>query len=1523
MKNFLLIFIILSSNLVIAQSRPTAKFSANPKIGCSVPHTVFFTDESINANSWNWYFGDGGYSNDPNPAHTYSSRGVFIVELTVGHYGLYNTYFDTIKIIPPIADFIGNPKFGCAPVQVDYTDMSLSSAGIDSWEWVFGDGGISTDQNPSNTYDQPGLYTVSLKVTDNNGCENTKTRNTYIQVIGPDVDFSADQLSICSGSTVQFTDLTTFGAPIISWTWDFGDGLTSNFQNPNHIYNATGNYTVSLAVSDIDGCSRTYTQVDYIAVDLIAPTFSAPPNITIYSDANCHYDLDITNTGDVIDEADNCSVGEATYSDVLDETNPCSKIINRTWSLIDDAGNAAANQVQTISIEDNTPPTFTAPTDITIYKDENCNYNAGVAITGDVTNEADNCEVGDATYADMIDDTDPCAIIITRTWSLEDNCGNAAADQVQTISIEDNTPPTFTAPTDITIYKDEICNYNAGVAITGDVTNEADNCEVGDATYADMIDDTDPCAIIITRTWSLEDNCGNAAADQVQTISIEDNIDPIAFCQDISIDLDPVSGLASIIPSDIDNGSSDNCTFTLSASQLDFDCSHIGPNIITLTVSDACGNTASCNATVTVNDITAPLITCPANQDLFIGESCEVILPSYETQLTANDACGIASIVQTPAAGTIFTGADAGIHPIEFTVTDLNDHVSSCTFDITIIDEESFTIVDVESTNVICNGDNNGTISLSTIGGLSGLFFSIDGIDYTNTTGLFTDLAPGTYTVSVKNTNDCLSTWTPDIVITEPSLLEIEDVIILDVMGCYGEQTGEIEIIASGGSPAYLYSINNGEDWQTSNLFTNLSAGNYDIKIKDTHNCITSWGIVEISQPSQLLLWDVDMTHITSCYGDLQGEIHIDAGGGTGILSYSIDEGNTWLQNNGDFTALAAGFYFVQIMDENECIYILSTPQIITQPVQLVVNTVTQINVSSCFGNSNAVIDISANGGTGDILYSIDGGNSFFNNNGLFENLTAGTYNIFITDENDCLSEYAENPIVIEQPTQITMMTISTNVEGCAGNNNGSISITATGGTGIYTYSIDGGINWTSNSDFEELFAGSYTVMTKDNHECIQSYDDNPLIITEPESIVYSDVLFTDNTCFQSEDGTITISASGGTGSLAYSINDGESFQSTALFTNLAAGEYYLIIIDNNNCEMVYENNPVVIEQPNEIMITNVEAVDEGCNGIMGSIVISAQGGSGSLLYSINNGLSYQVSNVFNNLQENSYIIRVKDGLSCTELYANNPVVIQQESIEVSIEAYPNSWVCMRDVVSLRAISDEAVSYLWDHEGETTQEIEVSQESPGLYYYQVEATGVLGCTSIASAYIIVKKCSGTSGMWEISPISSFDESIEITAKPSNEVCMGEVVELEAWAQDAIQYEWIYQEESGPIAYVSEAKAGSYFYPVVTVFTDTAIISGTEINFQACTGLTEQESGSIRVYPNPNAGLFTVSITDVKQEVEIRVLDFAGRLILEDKISDINNGKIEKQFNFKDFERGVYFMRITIGDKISYRKVVIQ
>jgi hypothetical protein len=275
--------------------------------------------------------------------------------------------------------------------------------------------------------------------------------------------------------------------------------------------------------------------------------------------------------------------------------------------------------VQTITVNDIIAPTFTRPADITINSGVSCLYDASPAITGDVTNEADNCSTGlQANYTDVVANGS-CEgnKIITRTWSLIDNCGNAAANQVQIITVSDNTPPSFTRPPDITIYKDANCNYNASLVVTGGATNIQDNCSTGiTATYADVIT-PGACNTIITRTWNLVDRCGNAATPQVQTITVTDNTLPVLTCPPAQTFCQLLSGNNYTIPVLM---ATDNCpgvltiTYQITGATIRSGTGNNasgvfnpGVSTITWTVTDVCGNITTCTTIVTINPKPSPV----------------------------------------------------------------------------------------------------------------------------------------------------------------------------------------------------------------------------------------------------------------------------------------------------------------------------------------------------------------------------------------------------------------------------------------------------------------------------------------------------------------------------------------------------------------------------------------------------------------------------------------------------------------------------------------------------------------------------------------------------------------------------------------------------------------------------------------------------------------------------------------------------------------------------------------------------
>ena len=255
--------------ITVAELAPIADFSGTPTSG-TVGMTVAFSDISSGgpASSWNWNFGDGTSSTQQNPSHSYTTAGNYDVSLSVtgpgGSDALARTGYITVAELAPIADFSGTPTSGSVGMTVVFSDIS-SGGPASSWNWNFGDGTSSTQQNPSHTYANAGNYDVSLSVSGPGGSDSL-ARPGYITVaeLAPIADFSGTPTSGTVGMTVVFSDISS-GGPVSSWSWTFGDGTTSTLQNPSHSYANAGNYDVSLSVTGPGGTS-VLNRVGYIVV---------------------------------------------------------------------------------------------------------------------------------------------------------------------------------------------------------------------------------------------------------------------------------------------------------------------------------------------------------------------------------------------------------------------------------------------------------------------------------------------------------------------------------------------------------------------------------------------------------------------------------------------------------------------------------------------------------------------------------------------------------------------------------------------------------------------------------------------------------------------------------------------------------------------------------------------------------------------------------------------------------------------------------------------------------------------------------------------------------------------------------------------------------------------------------------------------------------------------------------------------------------------------------------------------------
>ncbi len=261
--------VVYASECIKVDPQPDVWYANDNNIGCALPHIVNFSAISSSAVAWSWDFGDGNTSDEQNPTYSFESFGEFPVTLTVTNvYGCTNSAtVNTINLTELKAVLDDTDISGCAPLDVALTESSISVTDITSWNWEVkstSNSYTSTDEAPTFSVIDTGVYDVVLIVANTLGCQDTTTFSQSIEVGTPPViNFTADPVETCIEWDINFTDASS--PNIETWFWDFGNGENSTEQNPTLSYPDTGYYDISL-VGTHNGCVNTLTLDDYIFV---------------------------------------------------------------------------------------------------------------------------------------------------------------------------------------------------------------------------------------------------------------------------------------------------------------------------------------------------------------------------------------------------------------------------------------------------------------------------------------------------------------------------------------------------------------------------------------------------------------------------------------------------------------------------------------------------------------------------------------------------------------------------------------------------------------------------------------------------------------------------------------------------------------------------------------------------------------------------------------------------------------------------------------------------------------------------------------------------------------------------------------------------------------------------------------------------------------------------------------------------------------------------------------------------------
>lgn len=567
-----------------------------------------------------------------------------------------------------------------------------------------------------------------------------------------------------------------------------------------------------------------------------------------------------------------------------------------------------------------------------------------------------------------------------------------------------------------------------------------------------------------------------------------------------------------------------------------------------------------------------------------------------------------------------FSDLPAGMYTL--TAKDGNNCQSTTSF--TISEPSAISLMGTAQ-DISCFGASDGVISLVATGGNPSYEYSIDGVNF-QTSEIFDQLPSGTFIVTVRDFNLCTNTLILNI--AEPELLVL-DFTTANVT-CAGAANGTVTLTTTGGTPPYEYSDDN-IVYQSSANYGSLAPGNYDFYTRDANGCIASnnFSIID-GAPLDLV---VDQVTDGSC-GNADGSVNLSVSNGTAPYTYTLGtESNT----TGIFNNLVAGSYTATVLDAINCSGSVSFDISQGSTISL---TLEQIEMINCNGLSNATIQATATGGTGNVMYSLDGGMP--QSSATFSNLSAGMYTVTVVDEMNC--SFAQS-ITISEPDPISTDVFTLESVSCYGGSDGTVGISTSGGTGNFNITVNS-ITLTGSAgdtlQFTDLTAGMINFDIIDANGCSTTANLN---LAEPAELILSEDNNIAANCDQGINGMVSLSANGGTAPYVFTLSGSNA---TGIFPDVIAGNYTASVTDANGCEATLD---ISVDQIGGLSIFDTTIVNVSCFGLEdGFVQLIVTGGSGNYMYTLGNQ-SNNLGN-FSNLGVDDYTILIEDSQGCQSQYA-------------------------------------------------------------------------------------------------------------------------------------------------------------------------------------------------------------------------------------------------------------------------------
>ena len=589
--------------------------------------------------------------------------------------------------------------------------------------------------------------------------------------------------------------------------------------------------------------------------------------------------------------------------------------------------------------------------------------------------------------------------------------------------------------------------------------------------------------------------------------------------------------------------------------------------------------------------------------------------------------------------------------------------------------------------------------------------YSIDnGLTY-QLSNTFSGLDSGDYNIVVRLLNNpaCTTVYSgnPILVQAIPNVPAISPPTVIQPSCSY--TTGTIQVNASG-TDTLLYSIDNGMTYQTSNIFPDLTPGDYNIKVKAQADSVCNCSTTSFTNVTAFNSFV--SANCPSCIVEVDGFESFGPNAPITNLSYA----NTEITLSPNIVAFHGAWYLFPgcqaTFSGSSMLAYSSNPAILnfSEPVFGVggvfyddgpIAAVDVITLKIITTQNDTVSVSETCGVTGDTGFM-----GFVSGDGIQQviftitNHAVELDNMVIVQSPFCQVPYAGNPVVIQPPAPPVVSAPVVTQPNCA-TPFGTIAVEASGNNTL-EYSIDNGVNFQSSGTFSNLQPGDYNIVARYQIDttCLTAYPGNPVAINPvPVPPTVTAPALTHPTCATTT-GTIVVNGSSN-GTLEYSIDNGANYQTSATFSSLTPGPYNIKIRLQSvpDCETAYTGNPVTINEVPSLPVVDMPAVTQpSCAETTGNIEINASG-SGDLEYSSNNGASYQASPVYSLLPPGSYHLKVRlqSDITCVTTYANNPVVLNAPlplpTINTVTVTHPADCILLEGTIAVNASGNGTLEY--------------------------------------------------------------------------------------------------------------------------------------------------------------------------------------------------------------------------------------